>query len=461
METYMESTETINENELLIQFSDLIQGEQAESLRELLESITPSDTAWVFSRLSHDEQTELFQLLSPEDAASLIDDIGDTQATDLMLDLPPETAAHIVEEMESNDRADLMNELQETGAEAILDQMPKADAKELRKLMEYDPNSAGGLMNTEVLSFQDLLTVGEVSENLTQHGDQYTDYDIQYVFVVTRYNMLVGVLRLRDLVFSTNETLISELMIPNPISVKDSTPLKELIELFENYYFMGVPVVDDRNRLIGTVRRASVLEAVEKRESQSFLHFAGIVGGEEYRSMPVKVRAGRRLSWLSINIVLNCIAITVLAAYEKTLESWIYLAVFMPIISDMSGCSGNQAVAVSMRELNKGLVKTKEIFYTIFKELQVGLINGVVLGVLVGIITATWKFDLALGLVLGCALTANTILAVCLGGVIPLILKTFKLDPALVSSPLLTTVTDMCGFFFVLNFATLAMQYMK
>ncbi len=449
-----------NEPELLDQLVELIDSKEGEKLSKLLESISPSDTAWAVSHLNHEHRTALLQLLTPEDAAALIEDIGDIQATELLLDLSPEQAAHIVEELESDDRADLMNELQSVGAEAILEQMPKAEAKELRKLMQYNPDSTGGLMNTEVLSFPDHLTVGEVTYNLTRHGDEYSDYDVQYVFVVTRYNMLVGVLRLRDLVFSTKDKLISDLMIPNPISVKVDTPLKRLIELFDDYYFMGVPVVDNRNCLVGVVRRSSVQNAVEKREGKSFLHFAGIVGGEEFRSMPVKVRAGRRLSWLSINIVLNFIAISVLAANAEILENWIYLAVFMPVISDMSGCSGNQAVAVSMRELNKGLVKPKEIFYTLFKEFQVGIINGVVLGILVGTVAAIFTFELSLGIVLASSLAANTVVAVCLGGIIPLILKSLKLDPALVSSPLLTTVTDMCGFFFVVTFASMALRYM-
>lgn len=455
--------EVQQDQDIIQLLTELIESEQPEKLQETLDAITPSETAWAISRLSHEHQSALLSMLSPEDAASVVEDIGEQHATEVFANLEPETAAHIVEEMESDERADLLNEISESnesGAEAILEQMEQKDAKDLRKLMKYDADVAGGLMHTEVLSVLDSLTVGDVRSKLAENSDYYSDYDIQYVFVITSYKMLVGVLRLRDLVFSSNQSLISELMIPNPISVKLDTPLKELIELFEDYNFIGVPVTDKKNRLSGIVRRASVLEAVEKREGKSFLQFAGIVGGEEYRSMPVKVRAGRRLSWLSINIVLNCIAITVLAANAAILESWIYLAIFMPIISDMSGCSGNQAVAVSMRELNKGLVKPKEIFYTMFKEFQVGIINGTVLGILVGIITTIWTFEPLLGIVLACALAANTVMAVCLGGIIPLILKTLKLDPALVSSPLLTTVTDMCGFFFVVTFASIAMQYM-
>jgi magnesium transporter len=185
------------------------------------------------------------------------------------------------------------------------------------------------------------------------------------------------------------------------------------------------------------------------------------VGGEEFRSMPIRTRSGRRLSWLSINIVLNLIAASVITRYEATLEQVIALAFFLPIISDMSGCSGNQAVAVSMRELSKGLIKPKEVFRVLLKELPVGMLNGLALGIILSCIAALWQWNLAFGAVIGLALMANTIVSVCLGGSIPLILRAVKLDPALVSSPLLTTITDMCGFFFVLSFATAAMQYIQ
>ena len=154
-----------------------------------------------------------------------------------------------------------------------------------------------------------------------------------------------------------------------------------------------------------------------------------------------------------MNIVLNIIAASVIAFYQDTLAAVIALAVFLPMVSDMSGCSGNQAVAVSMRELSLGLVKPREIMWVIFKETRVGIVNGLVLGLLLGTVAFLWQDNIWLGIVVGGALAANTLVSVTLGGALPLILKQFRVDPALVSSPILTTVTDMCGFFFVLSFA--------
>jgi len=170
--------------------------------------------------------------------------------------------------------------------------------------------------------------------------------------------------------------------------------------------------------------------------------------------MPLLVRSGRRLSFLSLNIFLNIAAASVIVLYQDTLAAMIALAVFLPIISDMSGCSGNQAVAVSIRELALGLVRPREFVRVLVKESSLGVMNGIALGLILGVVAVLWKKNLYLGLVVGAALGLNTLVAVTLGGLLPLVLKRLRVDPALVSGPLLTTVTDMCGFFFTLYFAT-------
>ena len=173
--------------------------------------------------------------------------------------------------------------------------------------------------------------------------------------------------------------------------------------------------------------------------------------------MPTLLRSRRRLTWLSSNIVLNIIAASVISAYEETLTAVIAIAGFLPMVSDMSGCSGNQAVGVSMRELSLGLTRPADLFHVLRKELGVGIINGIVLGVLIGLVAWVWKDNAYLGLVIGLALSLNTLIAVSIGGTVPLVLKRFGVDPAVASGPLLTTVTDMAGFFSVLSLASFFM----
>jgi magnesium transporter len=332
--------------------------------------------------------------------------------------------------------------------------MEPEQASEAVRLAAYPPDTAGGLMITEFVSYPHATTVQDVIEDLHARGAEYTEYDVQYAYIVSSQGTLVGVLRLRDLLLAARGRPVSDVMIRDPLSVPDDTTLDGLAEFFDAHGFLGVPVIDRGGRLTGVVRRHDVEEALASRSESDFLKAQGIVGGDELRSMRLHRRSFRRLSWLSVNIVLNVIAASVIALYQETIAAVIALAVFLPIISDMSGCSGNQAVAVSIRELTLGLVKPHELIYVLLKEISVGLINGLVLGLLLGAVAWMWKGNAWLGLVAGLALALNTMVAVCIGGAVPLILKGRKFDPALASGPILTTITDMCGFFLVLSLAT-------
>ncbi len=262
-------------------------------------------------------------------------------------------------------------------------------------------------------------------------------------------------LSILQLLGEPSETPVDQLLT-TPTSVNAQTRVGELDVLFKDTGFFSLPVVDDDHVLIGTVFHEVVSEYLMEEINDDALKSQGIIT-EELRSMPVMLRSRRRLAWLSANIVLNIIAASVISAYEQTLAAVIAIAVFLPMVSDMSGCSGNQAVAVSMRELSLGLVKAGDMFRVWLKEISVGLINGIALGILIAMVAWIWKGNGYLGLVIGLALTLNTMIAVSIGGTVPLLLKRFGVDPAVASGPLLTTITDMAGFFLVLSLAQLMM----
>lgn len=440
------------------QLSERLETNDAKQVIAFLDSINPADTALAISRLSANERNHLLTLLAPEDAAEVIEDISNTQAADMIEDLHPEQAAAILEELESDHVADLLGELDEEDATAIIEQMAPEEAEEARQFLAYAPDTAGGLMVSEFLDFRGEQNVQDVLDDLQLNHEVYADYNVQYLYVTDNSKRLQGVLRMRDLLFPRRSVTLNSLMISNPYKVNVDASLEDLRNFFEEHNLFGVPVVDGDDKLMGIILPEAVEEANQKQSTQHFLGLSGIVGGEEFRSMPLFSRAGRRLSWLSLNVVLNIIAASVIAIYQDTLSAAIALAVFLPMVSDMSGCSGNQAVAVSMRELSLGLVRPTELLRVLGKEASLGVINGIVLGVLLGGVAYLWKGSPFLGLVVGGALAVNTVVAVSLGGAIPLLLKRAKLDPALVSSPLLTTVTDMCGFFFVLSFASLVLD---
>ncbi len=450
--------EKVNVNKPWEQLSELLQTNDLQQVIDFVDSLNPADTALAVSRLSNSERTQLLTLLEPEDAAEVIEDIPDSQAADFIEDLQPEDAAAILEELDSDHVADLLGELDDEDATAIIDRMDPEEAEEARQFLTYDADTAGGLMISEYLDFKADQKVKDVLDNLQDNREEYADYDVQYLFVTDERDRLQGVLRMRDLLFPRRTAKLSSLMIRNPYKVNVDASLEDLRNFFEDHNLFGVPVVDADDKLCGIVMPEAVEEANEKKSTQQFLGLSGIVGGEEFRSMPLLARSGRRLSWLSLNIVLNIIAASMIAIYQDTLAAAIALAVFLPMVSDMSGCSGNQAVAVSMRELSLGLVRPTELLRVLGKEASLGVINGLALGILLGFMAYLWKGSPFLGLVVGGALAVNTVVAVSLGGAIPLLLKRAKLDPALVSSPLLTTVTDMCGFFFVLSFASLVLD---
>ena len=437
---------------------ELASAGRSQELEDYLDTLSPGETARAIARLDEAVRTRVLTLIDPGEAADVLDDLSVEQAADLIEELQPSEAAEIFEELPADEQVDILADLSSRDADAILDEMAPEDAAKARVLMGHDPESAGGLMIAEFLSFRQDMTTDDVLANLRQNRDEYSDYEVQYAYVTDDGGRLIGVLRLRDLMLSARNLPIEKLMIPEPLAVPTSYGLDDMVGFFEDHEFLGVPVVNDDDQLVGVLRKSVVREAVERRAKNVFLKVSGIIGGEELRNLPLRVRCLRRLSWLCPNIVLNIIAASVISMYQDTLQAAIVLAVFLPIISDMSGCSGNQAVAVSIRELAMGLIQPREVWRVFVKEGALGVINGLALGVLLGSVAALWQGNVYLGLVVGAALALNTVLSVLLGGLVPLILKGFKVDPALASGPILTTVTDMCGFFLVLSFASMTLE---
>jgi magnesium transporter len=433
---------------------DFADAEDAAGLEIYLSSLEPSEAVRAILRLDADRQERVMTTLSPAEAADLIKDLPDEQAVEIIEHLAPTYAATIVTEMQSDEQADLLADLESEDAEAILREMPPEDATEARQLASYADDVAGGLMVTEFFKFEENVTAGDVLDDLNARADEIDDYFTRYAYVVSKWGKLVGVLEVRDLALTPRRNPLAEIMVPASF-VKAEMSLDELKSVIERHFYAAIPVVDRHDKLLGVVRRSAVQEALAERAEREMLRMQGIVGGDEIRTLPIITRARRRLSWLSVNIVLNIAAASVIALFIDTLEAVIALAVFLPIISDMSGCTGNQAVAVSMRELSLGIVKPFEAFRVWLKEISVGFINGVALGAVLGIVAWAWKGNPYLGLVVGGALALNTMIAVSIGGVVPLLLKRIGVDPALASGPILTTVTDIFGFFLVLSFAAL------
>lgn len=443
-----------------LRLAEMLETAAPGEIESYLRSLPPGEVGLGLMRLTESQRAGVLDALSPAFAAHVLELIPESEAADLLEGIDPSDAAAIVEELPSDERADILRDIEEPEAEAILARMSTPTAREARALTKYADDVAGGLMITEYLSYPQTQTVAEVVHDIRAHADRYRDFDVQYIYVTGEAEQLVGVLNLRQLFLAAEQTRIGLLMIGEPVTVRDTEGIDELRALFDRHHFLALPVVDAHKALVGIIRAADAEEALRDRGDSDYRKSLGILGGDELRTMPVLLRARRRLSWLSVNILLNIAAASVIALYQDTLAAVIALAVFLPIISDMSGCSGNQAVAVSIRELSLGLLRPVELLRVWISEILVGLFNGAVLGALIAGVAWLWKGNVVLGLVVGAALAGNTLVAVSIGGLIPLILKQLKLDPALASGPILTTVTDMCGFFLVLSLASMWLSHL-
>jgi magnesium transporter len=277
---------------------------------------------------------------------------------------------------------------------------------------------------------------------------------VQYAYVQSEQGRLVGVLRLRDLVLSRDNRPLTNVMIVNPISVLVDTPLIELEQMFDRYQFSALPVIDHRGTILGVVQRSDTEEAVTQRAERAFMRWSGIFGHDELRQYPLTTRSLARVWWLALNLGLSFVSASIIILFEGTIEEAIALAAIVTVQSNVCGISGNQAVAVSIREMTLGLIHPRDLALVMYKELSVGFVNGLAIGLLLGAVVYVWQQDFMLAAVVAVGLNLNMMIAVMLGGCIPLVARRMGVDPA-VASPMITTVMDMCGFFLTLGLATL------
>jgi magnesium transporter len=449
---------TENHKESWEQLEALLRAGGGGGVREYLDALAPGETARVLSRLSREARFRLLTLLTPQATAGLLAELPDAQAADLLGAVPPERAAGALALVPSDERADLLGRLDPERAVSVLAHLPPEVAQALRRLVSYPPDSAGGLMTTEYLAYPASARVQDVIADLRANAERYARYPVQYAYVTAPAGELLGVLRLRDLLLAPTDAAVTAVMVGDPVRLSAGARLDELNRFFDRHSYFGVPVTDERGRLLGVVLRAAVEEALGERAERRFLSVSGVLGGEEFRTMRWRLRLGRRLAWLGVSLALNLLAAGVIGLYQDTLAAVIALAVFLPVISGMGGNAGNQALAVSVRELALGLIQPHEFRWVLAKEAAVGIVNGAVLGAGLGVLALAWAGNPFLGLVVGAAMTLSTLLAVCLGGTLPLVLRRLGLDPAIGAGPILTTVTDMCGFFFALTLATVLLH---
>jgi magnesium transporter len=420
---------------------------------EALAVAAPSDAADILEQLDEVYAVELLSDLPPPDAAEILEEIAPELAVELIEQLPLGDLAAALNEMPREAAADLIWELPEEVTEDVFAAMSDEAEDDVRGLLAYPPDSAGGLMTTEIASLPMGLTTGEAIERIRQLHEEYED--LFYVYVVDDDNRLQGVISFRDLVFRRPGSPLGDVMVTDPVSVRPLTDRQEVAELAQRYHLFGIPVVDHGGLLLGMVTTDAVIEAVQDEATEDFAIAVG-AGVEEtvYTKVPGSFRM--RTPWLALNLVLALAVAFVIEQQTGVISRYPLLAAFMPVVSAIGGNGGNQSLAVMIRSLATDDVPGAQVPGILLRQFGVGALTGIALGALFGLIS--WGLvatDIFVGgeadpidLAVVVALSAFSVLVIgaIIGAGVPVILRRFGLDPALASSIILTLITDIVGF---------------
>lgn len=430
------------------------------AIAEIVAAAHSQDAADALRSLETDQIAAVVVLLNPDHAADVLEDMPDDLAGDILEAIQPIQAAEIVTELVSDEEADILQELSEERQDAIIRHLDREQADIAREMLAYAEDTAGGLMQKEFLAVPVELSATNARHALQTIAENESDfYPYSYIYTVDGEGRFRGVLGLRALLFAQPHTPIKSLVTEDATFARPETTAEELMRMFRRTDLLSLPVVAQDGRLLGIVTQEDAQQFEKEESDEELLRFTGIVGGEEVRDMPLPARAGRRLLWLVVKMALNIVPAAVVAAYTRT-PAFLILAPILPIISDIGGSGGSQAIAVTIRELAQHRIKTSDYAWVMAKEVGVGLVNGLVLGALLGIgaYVASGEHGIVIGVVVAIATALNTLLAVVIGGLMPIILRRLKIDPAVASGPILTMVTDTCGFFLVLALASMLIR---
>lgn len=448
--------EISNMDEVLELVRRALTSEDWDQAVALVEALRPPDQADVFEELPPDTQSELLPRLNPEDSADILEELSDEDAIEVAGRLEADDLSRIINEMEPDEAADLLGDMAPDMVEYALSSLE--DAEDILPLLEYHDDTAGGLMTSaEVVLHKDITTtqaIGYLRSSVPKTGISY------YLYVVDDDVKLVGVVSLLEIVVASSGTCIDEIMNPDVISILAETDQEDTARLMARYDLMALPVVDRENHLLGVITHDDMVAVLEEEETEDIYRLGGVPDDRITTTASPSSALKTRLPWLILNLGTAMLSVVVLSLFEDTIAQLAVLAAFFPIVAGVSGSAGTQALTITVRGLALGEIIPKEGLGALLRELFIGVINGVVLGTLVAIIAMVWKGTPMLGLVVGIATLLNLIAAGLAGVIIPLAMTVIRLDPALASPVLVTTLTDTLGYFIYLSIATiLLLQY--
>lgn len=419
----------------------------------------PAEIADILATLKEEEAVELLRrLYLRRAAAEPLGEMEPEEAARLLAELNREDAAHILSHMEPDDAVDLLAELPRETVEDILSRLGTRTARKLGDLLAYPPDTAGGLMSTEVVALPADMTAEEAIRVLRAKAEEAET--VYYAYVTDQNGKLLGVLSLRDLVLARPETPLRAIMKSDAITLPVTMDVEEVARTFDKYNFLALPVVDEEGRLLGIVTIDDVLDVMRKEATEDALKMGGIPAGEDHPLDPPTSSVRKRLPWLMALVLLNMTVAAVIREFEGTIAEIAFVAALMPLIADMSGNAAAQALAVAIRGIAVGAVDWGHLPWLIWKELRVGVLAGLALGAQIGLIASLLWRKPFFGLVAGVALAGTTVGACLTGAVLPFLFRRMGLDPAMMSGPVATTIGDLIGIGLFLGLATVFLPYL-
>jgi magnesium transporter len=432
------------------------------AVAERIEEIPAADGAQVLESLPTQEAADVAEYLDPDTAARIFEEMDPTRAAEVLTGMEAPEASMVVSAMHSDDRVDVLEYLPESVHDAIVEELTQAEADDVRNLEQYAPDTAGGIMTTEVTALTEHLTVEQAIAVLRRLNEQFSQ--MFYVYVVDQRRHLLGVLSMRDLVFQRPEKRLSQIMQSEVTRVLVSMDQEQVARVMRRSNYLAVPVVNDQNRLLGIITLDDVMDVITEEATEDVQKMVG-AGADERLSSPWQFSFKKRVWWLEVNLATAFLAAAVVAKFDSVIAALPILAAYQTIVSGMGGNASAQAMAVSIRGIALGEVDQKMLRGILYRELIVGVLTGIAIGITTWICALFGVFNyhhhaFMLVFVVCLALALNHINACITGVAIPFVMKWMGFDPAQSATIFATTFTDCGGFFLTLYLAKVFMHWL-
>lgn len=417
-----------------------------------------SEIAELIPLLNETELKKLIKITKEEYLARIILKTAEDLQIQMIKNMSSEKAAQIFSWMLNDEVTDIMNNFSRDRRKEILSSMTEEKATNIRKLLKYSTDSAGGLMTTEFLVYQKSLTVGEILNNLENKLEGKTA-SLETIFVIDEYNNLVGKVNLEDILASSKDEGLENIINYNIITVTAEVDQEQVSQLFSKNNLKVIPVVNSEQQIIGIITVDDIIDVIEEEATEDMLKMVGVSTDERANSSLLS-SLKKRLPWLFVNLVTAFMAAFVVGMFEDVIAQVVALAVAMPIVAGMGGNSGSQTLSIMIREIALEEINFRENWKIFFKEIILGLIHGAAIGILTGVILYLNYGNFYLGAIIFLAMIANLVIAGVSGFLIPLTLRALGVDPALAAAIFLTTATDVFGFFVFLGLAKILIDFL-